>query len=147
MHRTVCALRSLVFLMFMAVTVIPWATAVLLVSIFVRGDRVYWMCAGWLTLSIGAARVICGVKHRMHGLDHLAEADRAPAVILLPKHQSTWETFAFPGLMPHPLAYVFKRELHLLREELSNLGFGGRTGHPLADARIQQWTPDAFPPS
>ncbi len=30
---------------------------------------------------------------------------------MLPKHQSTWETFAFPGLMPHPLAYVFKREL------------------------------------
>jgi len=29
----------------------------------------------------------------------------------LPKHQSTWETFAFPGLMPHPLCYVFKREL------------------------------------
>ena len=27
------------------------------------------------------------------------------------KHQSTWETFAFPVLMPHPLAYVFKREL------------------------------------
>ena len=42
---------------------------------------------------------------------------RAPAAaptrasVLLPKHQSTWETFAFPALMPHPLAYVFKREL------------------------------------
>ena len=32
-------------------------------------------------------------------------------VVLLPKHQSTWETFAFPALMPHPLCYVFKREL------------------------------------
>ena len=32
-------------------------------------------------------------------------------MILLSKHQSTWETFAYPGLMPHPLAYVFKREL------------------------------------
>jgi len=31
--------------------------------------------------------------------------------VLLPKHQSTWETLAFPGLMPHPLCYVFKREL------------------------------------
>ena len=31
--------------------------------------------------------------------------------MLLPKHQSTWETLAFPGLMPHPLCYVFKREL------------------------------------
>ena len=41
----------------------------------------------------------------------VSSANRAPAVIVLPKHQSTWETFAFPGLMPHPLAYVFKREL------------------------------------
>ena len=32
-------------------------------------------------------------------------------MLLAPKHQSTWETFAFPTLMPHPLAYVFKREL------------------------------------
>ena len=32
-------------------------------------------------------------------------------MILLPKHQSTWETFAFPTLMPRPLCYVFKREL------------------------------------
>ena len=31
--------------------------------------------------------------------------------MLLPKHQSTWETFAFPTLMSHPLCYVFKREL------------------------------------
>jgi 1-acyl-sn-glycerol-3-phosphate acyltransferase len=32
-------------------------------------------------------------------------------VILLSKHQSTWETFFYPTLMSHPLAYVFKREL------------------------------------
>ena len=31
--------------------------------------------------------------------------------MLLSKHLSTWETFAYPALMPHPLAYVFKREL------------------------------------
>src|SRR5512145_1962428 len=35
-------------------------------------------------------------------------------IILCPKHLSTWETFAFPTLMPHPLAYVFKRELLLI---------------------------------
>ena len=27
------------------------------------------------------------------------------------KHQSTWETFFLASRMPHPLAYVFKREL------------------------------------
>ena len=32
----------------MTVTVIPWGTAALLYSLFVRGERLYWMCAGWL---------------------------------------------------------------------------------------------------
>jgi len=104
-------LRSVVFIVWMAVTVVPWALAVLVFSIFKQGDPVYWMCVGWLRTAIWGARVICGVRHRMLGLENLDAAHRAGAVIVLPKHQSTWETFAFPCLMPHPLAYVFKREL------------------------------------
>ena len=100
-------IRSALFVLFMAITVVPWALAVLLVSIFVRGDFVYWMCVGWLSTSIWGAKVICGVHARLHGFERLPDS----AVVLLPKHQSTWETFAFPGLMPHPLCYVFKREL------------------------------------
>ena len=41
-------IRSALFLLYMVVTVIPWALAVLVASIFVRGDPLYWMCAGWL---------------------------------------------------------------------------------------------------
>ena len=100
-------IRSALFVLFMAITVVPWALAVLLVSIFVRGDFVYWMCVGWLSTSIWGAKVICGVHARLHGFERLPDSP----VVLLPKHQSTWETFAFPGLMPHPLCYVFKREL------------------------------------
>jgi 1-acyl-sn-glycerol-3-phosphate acyltransferase len=104
--------RSALFFLWMVVTVIPWATAVLLVSIFVRGDPVYWMCAGWLRVAVWGARLICGVRWRVHGMDNLpTAADKTASVILLSKHQSTWETFAYPALMPHPLAYVFKREL------------------------------------
>ena len=100
-------LRSALFVLFMIVTVIPWALAVVLVSLFVRGNTVYWMCVGWLTTAIWGARVICGVRARLHGFDRLPDSP----VVLLSKHQSTWETFAYPGLMPHPLCYVFKREL------------------------------------
>ena len=56
------AVRSLLFVVFLAVTVVPWALAVLLVSIFARGNVVYWMCAGWLATAIWGARVICGVR-------------------------------------------------------------------------------------
>ncbi len=105
-------IRSILFFLWMALTVIPWALAVLVVSIFVRGDPVYWMCAGWLKVAIWGARHICGVRHRIQGMDHLpTAAEQRVGVVLAPKHQSTWETFAFPAIMSHPLAYVFKREL------------------------------------
>ncbi len=104
------ALRSLLFVLWMAVTVVPYAIAVMLLSIVVRGDRLYWFTVGWLRLSTWGARVICGVHARVRGRDNLPDG---PA-ILCPKHQSTWETFAFPTLMPRPLCYVFKRELLMI---------------------------------
>ena len=105
------ALRSGLFIVWMALTVVPYALAVLLSSIFIRGDTLYWICVAWLRVVIWGARVICGVQHRVHGMHHLPSADPLAPVILAPKHQSAWETFAFPTLMSHPLAYVFKREL------------------------------------
>ena len=107
MGRWLAVVRSAVYVLFLVLTVIPYALTVVLLSIFVRGTRLYWFTIGWLRLSIWGARVICGVRSRLHGMENLPDS----AVILLPKHQSTWETFAFPGLMPHPLSYVFKREL------------------------------------
>ena len=82
----------------------------LVVSIFTRGAPVYWVCAHWLKVVIHACRVICGDALARAGMEHLPQTEKG-AVILLPKHQSTWETFFFPMLMSHPLAYVFKREL------------------------------------
>ncbi|MDY0744089.1 lysophospholipid acyltransferase family protein [Paucibacter sp. R3-3] len=104
------ALRSALFVLWLLLTVVPVAIWVLIQSIFVRGDPVYWSCAFWLKLAIWGARVICGVRWRVQGQEHLPQ-QASGAVILLSKHQSTWETFAYPALMSHPLAYVFKREL------------------------------------
>jgi 1-acyl-sn-glycerol-3-phosphate acyltransferase len=110
--RAVWALRSLVFVLWMAATVVPWGTLMLLLSIFIRGTRLYWPTMMWLRMAVWGARVICGVRHRVQGMNHLPTAGQATsAVVLASKHQSTWETFAYPTLMPHPLAYVFKREL------------------------------------
>ncbi|MDE1947045.1 MAG: 1-acyl-sn-glycerol-3-phosphate acyltransferase [Burkholderiales bacterium] len=110
--RLVWGLRSALFVLWLALTVVPWALAVLLISVFARGAPVYWSCVGWLRAAIFGARWICGVRYRVHGLENVpSAADAKSAVLLAPKHQSTWETFAYPTLMPHPLAYVFKREL------------------------------------
>ncbi len=108
----ILALRSAVFVLWLALTVVPWAIAVLIASLAVRGRPLYWMCVGWLRVVLWGARVICGVRWRVTGMKNLPRAaDRNAAVVLASKHQSTWETFALPMLMPHPLAYVFKREL------------------------------------
>jgi 1-acyl-sn-glycerol-3-phosphate acyltransferase len=100
------------FLAWMALTVIPWALAILVMSLFVSSTTLYWGCARWLRVAMWGCRVFCGVQPRVQGMHHVpSAADIKGAVLLAPKHQSIWETFALPTLMPHPLAYVFKREL------------------------------------
>ncbi|HSN32382.1 MAG TPA: lysophospholipid acyltransferase family protein [Ideonella sp.] len=109
--RALARLRSALFVAWMVVTVVPFAIGAVGLSAFVRGNPVYRVCITWVALVIHGARWICGVRWRVHGMEHLPAADASSAVVLCPKHQSTWETFAFPMLMPRPLCYVFKREL------------------------------------
>lgn len=113
--KVLAALRSALFMLWMLVTVVPIATAVVIASLFIKGTPLYWMCIFWLRLVIWGARVICGVRYRVTGMEHLpTAAEGTRAVLLASKHQSTWETFAYPVLMPHPLCYVFKKELLLI---------------------------------
>jgi 1-acyl-sn-glycerol-3-phosphate acyltransferase len=115
MMRFVWALRSAAFVLWMLLTVVPIALAVVLASAFTSGTPLYWMCVFWLRLVIWGARRICGVRHRVVGMENVpTAAEGLRAVLLASKHQSTWETFAFPVLMPHPLSYVFKKELLLI---------------------------------
>jgi 1-acyl-sn-glycerol-3-phosphate acyltransferase len=103
-------LRSLLHILVMVVTVIPWGLAVVIVSPFVSSTTLYWMCVGWLRVAVHSGTFILGIRNRITGWENLPVGSTAPAILLL-KHQSTWETFAMPTLMPHPLAYVFKKEL------------------------------------
>ena len=103
-------IRSLLHLLWMALTVIPWATGVVLLAPFVGKPRLYRICRAWLAAVMHGGRWILGIRNRVSGLHHLPQ-DPAAGAVLLVKHQSAWETFCMPPLMPHPLAYVFKREL------------------------------------
>jgi 1-acyl-sn-glycerol-3-phosphate acyltransferase len=103
-------LRAVLHTLFMAVTVVPWALAVLVAAPFLNSTQIYWMCAGWLKLAVNSGKLILGIRNDIIGYENLPVGSTAPAVLLL-KHQSTWETFCMPALMPHPLAYVFKKEL------------------------------------
>ncbi|HEX7686310.1 MAG TPA: lysophospholipid acyltransferase family protein [Burkholderiaceae bacterium] len=112
MAKALSIVRSILFFLWMAVTVIPWGTVVVLCSPFLGADAIYTMCVTWVRLAIDGSRFICGVKRHVVGMENLpGKDDPNAAVILASKHQSTWETFTFPSIMPHPLAYVFKKEL------------------------------------
>jgi 1-acyl-sn-glycerol-3-phosphate acyltransferase len=114
MQQLFWSLRSALYLAWLAVSVVPWAIISIVGSLFLRGTPLYRLTMVWLHMAIVAARVICGVRWRILGRENLEAAERAGSVVLLPKHQSTWETFAFPMMMPRPLCYVFKRELLLI---------------------------------
>ena len=103
-------LRSCLHMLWMLVTVIPWGIIMLVASIRVRGKPLWWMAVRWLGWAIDGARVLLGIRTRVIGWENLPTGDTAPAILLV-KHQSTFETFLMPTLMPHPLAYVFKKEL------------------------------------
>ena len=103
-------LRSVLHLLWMGLTVVPWAMVVLVASLFVSSATLYRMCVGWLRCAVAGARVLLGIEVRVSGWENLPQGQTSPAVLLV-KHQSTFETFLMPTLMPHPLAYVFKKEL------------------------------------
>lgn len=103
-------LRSLLHGIWSLVTVVPWGIMMVLASLFVGSVTMYRLAQGWLWLCMRGLQVICGVRWRVSGMENLPTGETSPAILLV-KHQSTLETFLMPLLMPHPLAFVFKREL------------------------------------
>ena len=106
------AIRSTLVFLWIVVTVIPVGLALLVSSLFLREEKLWWWFAvPWLRGVIGTSRLVAGVRYRVHGEENLPPAHDMRRVILCPKHQSTWETFFFPSMTPHRLSYVFKQEL------------------------------------
>ncbi len=106
------ALRSSLVFIWMVLSIIPMGLGLLLTSAFLPSAKLWqWFATPWLRGVIGAARWIGGVDYRVEGYENLPSPDDMQRVILVSKHQSTWETFFFPSMMPHLLAYVFKKEL------------------------------------
>jgi 1-acyl-sn-glycerol-3-phosphate acyltransferase len=105
----VALLRTVLFYVFNILTVTPWSFIVVASRLFPVHTR-YRLCTLWTRSSIWSARVICGIKWKVEGWENLPDA---PAIVL-PKHQSTWETFWLPSFLPRDLTFVYKRELNLL---------------------------------
>ena len=96
-------LRSLLHMAWMLVTVIPVAMVLLgAAALQFNGKRLYRIAVFWLGLAISGARYILGIRYVVEGRDNLPAAGQP--VVLLVKHQSTYETFLMPVIMPSDLA-------------------------------------------
>jgi len=110
MNRLVNFVRAVLHTMLLAVTVVPWALVAVVLRMLGQEKWCYAVCINWLRLSVNSGTLILGIHNRVTGWENLP-AGETDAAILLVKHQSLWETFTMIAIMPHPLAYVFKKEL------------------------------------
>lgn len=101
------ALRSSLFLLFMVLTVIPYAFACLIWAPLPLKWR-YRLTVGWPRLAVWGAKVFTGIRWQVKGIENLPDA---PAIVLS-KHQSAWETLFLPAYMPREICFVYKKELH-----------------------------------
>src|SRR5436309_608464 len=100
-------LRSLFFALFQLIVTPIYAILVLLAFWLPPVPR-FKFITGWCWINLAAARLICGIRHRVLGRQTIPPRD--PPHIVMSKHSSTWETLALNFLFP-PLAFVAKKEL------------------------------------
>ena len=87
--------RSVVHMLWMLVTVIPWGIIMLVASLRVRGKPLWWMAVRWLGWAIGGARLILGIRTRVIGWENLPQGETAPAILLV-STSPPWRPFSCP---------------------------------------------------
>lgn len=98
-------LRSLAFALALVLITPPYSLLALATFPLPRLLR-FRIITGWNRIVIWLARTVLGIRYTVTGGERLPEG---PAIILS-KHQSAWETIAFPVIFP-PHVLVLKREL------------------------------------
>lgn len=100
-------IRSLIYLCFLALTVILYSVPLALLGGFLSPGQIGRAGQRWARLNLAGLRVICGLTYRAQGLGELPGKN----CIVLSKHQSAWETIALRALLPPEQTWVLKREL------------------------------------
>lgn len=66
----------------------------------------YRVISGWSWAVIHGARVLCGIRWRVEGIENLPPK----SCVIVSRHESAWETVAFQLIFP-PQVFVLKRAL------------------------------------
>ena len=119
------AVRSLVFLLFQTV-VTPLYAVTMVLLFWIPRVPMYNIAKSWCRVNLVGARVICGIRWEVRGLENIPADTRAHPHIVMSKHSSTWETLALNLYFP-PLAFVAKKELL----SIPFFGWGFRLASPI----------------
>jgi len=103
----VTAIRSAVYLVFLAITVILFGGTLALAGWLMPFRARNAISNAWGMTNLWLQKAICGLGYRVAGWDNLP----ATPCIVMAKHQSTWETIALRGLLPPDQCWILKREL------------------------------------
>jgi len=98
-------LRSLIFNVLFYLLLVFWLL-VALPTFFLPRQAIIKVAKMWGQSSIWLMRVVCGTRVEYRGLEKIPQGP----LIVAPKHQSMWETFALLQFFDAPL-YILKREL------------------------------------
>lgn len=100
-------LRSLVYFIFLAATVLLYGSAIVLFNWALPPGAADRIGTAWGRVNIKAQRLLCGLKINLVGAENLPQG----AAIVMSKHQSTWETISLRGLLMPYQSWVLKKEL------------------------------------
>jgi len=98
-------IASLLFHAITVISLILYVPIVLLTFPFPYRVR-YGVATQWASFMVWLGKVLCGMRFEVEGKENIPST---PAIVM-GKHQSTWETFAFQQFFP-PQVWVLKREL------------------------------------
>ncbi len=101
-------LRSLLFSVGMIASTGGVALLVV-VGFFLPFVQRYRLSKLWSRFNIWWLRVTCRIDYQLSGVEHIPDSPDQPVVVMA-KHQSTWETMFLHQYLP-PMAWVIKREL------------------------------------
>ena len=98
-------IRSILYTIIMPLSLILYVGLGLILYFFPYNWRYVYM-SQWPIMQTWLLKVLCGIRYEVEGRENMPDS----SAIVLAKHQSSWETFAFVKLFPRQ-TYVFKREL------------------------------------
>ena len=98
-------LRSLIFNVLFYLNTAVWLV-IALPTFFMPYRAILWIAKTWGRCNLVLLRVVAGIDCEIRGREKIPPG----ALIVAPKHQSAWETFALLPLFDNPL-FIVKREL------------------------------------